>query len=226
MGKAVAIGAGLTAHGRSKTYKRRGLWAIKKKNGGKFPSTPKKAAAAPAATKAPRFYPADDAPKPRPTRVVRKPTKLRASITPGTVLILLSGRFKGKRVVFLKQLPSGLLLVTGPFKVNGVPARRVNQAYVISTSTKVELPSLSLDKFTDAYFAAAEAKAAKKSKGKGEEGFFADDAGAKKELAAEYVANQRELDAALLPAVEGDLKGYLAARFSLRDGDRPHLMKF
>ena len=68
----------------------------------------------------PKFYPADDVKTPLKRRVIRKPTKLRSSISPGTVLILLAGRFKGKRVVFLKQLPSGLLLVTGPFKLNGV----------------------------------------------------------------------------------------------------------
>lgn len=154
---------------------------------------------------------------------MHKPTKLRASITPGTVLILLAGRFKGKRAIFLSQLPSGLLLVAGPFSVNGVPARRVNQAYVIATSTKVPLPKLDLSKLDDAFFKAAEAKKAKK----GADEFFAAGLPDKKApLSPAYVAAQKALDAALSAAVPADLKGYLGARFTLRDGDRPHLMKF
>ncbi len=59
-----------------------------------------------------RYYPAD-APVEKRARVEQKPTKLKAGIKPGSVLIVLAGRYRGKRVVFLRQLPSGLLLVTG-----------------------------------------------------------------------------------------------------------------
>lgn len=36
--------------------------------------------------------------------------------------------------------------------MNGVPIRRVNKAYVIATSTKIDISSVDASKFTDKYF--------------------------------------------------------------------------
>ncbi|KAK0551099.1 60S ribosomal protein L6 [Tilletia horrida] len=174
--------------------------------------------------KASRFYPAEDVRAPKTSRKTAQATKLRSTITPGTVLILLAGRFAGKRVVFLKQLASGLLLVTGPFKVNGVPVRRVNQAYVIATSTKLDLAGAQVDsKFDDAYF-----KREKAAKVKAEASFFADPAN-KAPHPESKVSDQKSLDKEIIAAAKkaGPLTlKYLASTFSLSNGDRPHELKF
>ena len=49
--------------------------------------------------------------------------------------------------------------------MNGVPLRRVNQAYVIATSTKIDLSSVDVAKYTDSYF---KKEVTKKKKGESE----------------------------------------------------------
>mmetsp|Transcript_9632 Transcript_9632/g.23716 ORF Transcript_9632/g.23716 Transcript_9632/m.23716 type:complete len:190 (-) Transcript_9632:264-833(-) len=183
---------------------------------------------------APKWYPTEDPPKGKAlTKTLKKDAKpkLRGSITPGTVLILLAGRFKGKRVVFLKQLESGLLLVTGPFKVNGVPLRRVNQAYVIATSTKIDVTDVDTsgisdvpDKKTKRHFFS---KVVPETKEEGEGEFVSQEA-KKPGLTEERKAMQAKVDAAVITAVEKTsmMKDYLKSRFSLEKGQYPHLMKF
>lgn len=172
---------------------------------------------------APKWYPSADSAVPKQSRKVARPQKLRASIVPGTVLILLAGRFRGKRVVFLKQLEDNTLLVSGPFKINGVPLRRVNSRYVIATSTKVAVDSVDVSKYNVAYFAREKGSKVKKS----EADFFNDEI-PQKEIKAERVADQKTVDAALLAEVKKTplLKQYLSSSFTLSSGEKPHLLKF
>merc|ERR1712110_1366869 len=90
--------------------------------------------------------------------------KVRASLAAGTVAIVLAGVHKGKRVIVLKQMGTGLLLVTGPHKLNGCPLRRINQRYLLATATKIDLTAVKVpENINDKYFARVKAeKSAKK----------------------------------------------------------------
>lgn len=154
--------------------------------------------------------------------------KVRPSLKPGTVLILLAGRFRGKRVILLKNLSQGVLLVTGPFKINGVPLRRVNARYVIATQTQVDITGVDESVLTKAseasYF--TKDKVAKKV---GEAAFFQQ--GEKpepKQIAAERIEDQKTVDKNILASIkkEAYLADFLSSTFSLRKGDRPHEMVF
>ena len=134
----------------------------------------------------------------------------------------MSGRFRGQRVVFLKRLDSGLLLVTGPHKINGVPLKRVNQVYTITTSTKVNLAGVNVDKVSDKDFLRD-----KKSRAADHKLF---QEGKKKSLNASRKASQKAIDDALIKNIKDKkqplMAKYMAARFSLTKNDKPHAMKF
>merc|ERR1712083_1217297 len=133
------------------------------------------------------------------------------------------GRFRGRRVVCLKQLESGLLLVTGPYAINGVPLRRVNQKFCIATSLKVDLKGANCSSVSDAYF--ARDSNAKKAKKKSESALFAAEA-EKGGISDEKKSGQKKMDANIVQGLGADVKAYLKARFSLSANQYPHEMKF
>merc|ERR1712086_145775 len=149
----------------------------------------------------------------------KNPPRIRKSICPGAVLILLAGRFRGKRVVCLKALESGLLLVSGPYKINGVPLRRVNQAYVIATSTKVDVSGVDVSGINDEYFARSN-----DSGTEGENEFFMGDAPKSAVVSDQRKSDQKKVDDVLLKAISSVdmLEAYLAAQFTLCTHDKPH----
>lgn len=176
------------------------------------------------------WYPADD----ESTRFKRKntlphPSAGRKSIQAGSIVILLSGPHRGRRVVVLNKLKSGNLLITGPYAVNGVPLGRVNPAYVLSTSSKVALDGVNVN-VDDSFFKkskrftknelknASEHRLKQVEEGKAAEGKFKE----------ELKAAQKAVDGKLLENIKKveHLRGYLGTRFTLSNGSRPHELKF
>lgn len=104
--------------------------------------------------------------------------KTRASLTVGTVVIILDGENKGKRAVVVADNGAGVVTVAGPAVAN----LEIDQDFLIATSAKLELGKVDVAKAVDAVKAAA--------------------------------------------SKVQDMTEYLEAVFSLKPGDRPHLMKF
>merc|ERR1712076_239384 len=193
----------VSKNSRSASYAKKVMYKRKR-----WTTTAEKKAAAPAteATRARRFYPTDEERRRFKTtgagKSYRANQKLKAGIEEGSVLILVAGRHRGKRVVFLKQLESGLLLVTGPFKINGVPMRRVNHKYF----NRIELKSHEGQDQGEIF-------QAKKSTYK---------------ASAERKEDQKAVDASIIAAAKKvpHMANYLSANFALRNGQAPHNMVF
>ena len=151
-----------------------------------------------------------------------KASHISAPLTPGQVVIILSGRFRGRRVVYLKKLESNLLLVTGPYKYNGVPLKRVNAAYVLPTNTKLNINAEIAKNVNDKFFDKVDIERAK------EEDFFEDKEKKKGRISEDKKKLQTEVETEVKKAVDGVpmMKEYLRNRFALKNGDKPHLMKF
>ena len=151
-----------------------------------------------------------------------KASHISAPLTPGQVVIILSGRFRGRRVVYLKKLESNLLLVTGPYKYNGVPLKRVNAAYVLPTNTKLNINAEIAKNVNDKIFDRVDIERTK------EEDFFEDKEKKKGRISEDKKKLQTEVDTEVKKAVDGVpmMKEYLRNRFALKNGDKPHLMKF
>jgi len=179
--------------------------------------------------KRPKSYPTSDRVRRHPMKKCfsQHKRKFRGSLKPGAVLILLAGTHKGKRVVLLKNLPSGLLLVNGPFTLNGVPLRRVHPNYVIATSAQVDVSAFKMpENVNDKLFKRSKPKKTKKDDGE----IFA----TKKEpykVSEVRKTIQKTVDKELLQAIKkhaepGIMRRYLCTTFGLRSSQYPHRMKF
>ncbi|CAH0549024.1 unnamed protein product [Brassicogethes aeneus] len=153
---------------------------------------------------------------------------IRSTLTPGTVLILLAGAHKGKRVVLLKQLNSGLLMVTGPFQINGCPLRRISQRYVIGTQTKIDVSGVKIpENLDDEYFRRQNLKKLRK---KGEGDIFKSKRPTYK-VSDDKKQQQKDMDKQVFEAIRKHpdrkvLLAYLSAMWGLRSSQFPHRLQF
>lgn len=139
----------------------------------------------------------------RRNRAQNRQTKLRKSMTPGTVAVVLIGPYMSKKVVFLKQLDSGLLLCAC---LNNESVRRFPQKWLLATSQTVDVSKVKAA-LADSDF--------KTKKGSKESGFFED--GQKSGMSEEFTAAAAKIVGAVAKSAKKQqlMYEYLCARFTL-----------
>jgi hypothetical protein len=123
---------GVSSQSKSERYHSRGLWALKAKNGGKWPAAKAATVPAPRSTSVVKDTKASgkrtvvrpraarrfsELPERRRSKSTPKVPTLRPSITPGRVAIVVAGKYQGHRVIVVKALPSGLVVVAGMIQI-------------------------------------------------------------------------------------------------------------
>uniref|UniRef100_A0A8D9A7K4 60S ribosomal protein L6 n=1 Tax=Cacopsylla melanoneura TaxID=428564 RepID=A0A8D9A7K4_9HEMI len=238
---------GIYRYGRSQMYHKKGIWKFvgkKMKTTNPLPKKPvykikpiggeKNGKERKVLVRKPKaYYPTKDKIKKtlgrRPFR--KHVRRIRSSLTPGTIVILVAGVHKGKRAVFLKQLDSGLLLVTGPFTLNAVPLRRVHQNYVIATSTKLDISSVKIPEQATDYFFRRIKKHNKQPRKGDKRSLFAKRKKRAYKVSKARKVMQKDMDEQLLKVIKVNpekkvLLSYLASTFGLRSSQYPHRLKF
>jgi large subunit ribosomal protein L6e len=159
----------------------------------------------------------------------------KSAVQPGRVVILLTGPYRGRHAVVLKQLQSGLLLITGPHVINGLPLRRVHHKFVITTSTQLDLSKFKLPEHVhDKYFAkpvvTAATRKAQQAEADQNQSIFTP---RKQEyvLTEQRKQDQIAIDKQVLAVVKAHPEGrlmsqYLASHFFLKNRQYPHKMIF
>ena len=108
--------------------------------------------------------------------------------------------------------------MTGPYKYNGVPLKRVTGAHILPTNTKLKLDEKVADSIKDDFFKKTELNI------KEEKDFFVEEKLKKKELLKKEKKGQTTVDTEVKKAADTVpmMKEYLRNRIELKSGDKLH----